>query len=159
MLADARIAEIIAAAARAWDMQDLDARVDVAFSSRLRSSAGRAVPSRGVVRLHAALAHGSPELLREVLIHELAHVAAHLRHGRTAAHGPEWRELVAIAGGKVRVRLPADTIPVTRRKRAHWLHQCPVCHASRHAGRPVRNWRCARCIAVGRGGELTIERV
>jgi predicted SprT family Zn-dependent metalloprotease len=153
------IADIVAEAAGAWGIPDLAAKVDVAFSRRLRSSAGRAVPARGTVRLHAALADGPPELLREVVIHELAHVAAHLLHGRTAAHGPEWRGLVRTAGGHVRVRLPPGTLPGGRRVRATWLHRCPVCEVARHAGRPVRNWRCRRCVDSGRSGVLTIERI
>ena len=157
--ADPNIAGIVAEVARAWDIADLAARFDVAFSRRLRTSAGRALPTRGVVRLHAALADGPPALLREVVIHELAHVAAHLLHGRTAAHGPEWRALVRAAGETARVRLPAGTLPGVRRRRATWLHRCPVCAIARHAGRPVRNWRCRRCVEAGRSGVLAIERI
>lgn len=151
--------EILAAAAQAWNAPDLAAGVDIAFSRRLRSSAGRALPTRGIVRLHAALADGEPELLREVVIHELAHIVAWQRHGRTAPHGAEWRALVHQAGGRVRVRLPAGTMPAAPRPRATWLHSCRVCDVSRHARRPVRNWRCRRCVDAGRSGELTIERV
>jgi ribosomal protein L37AE/L43A len=40
-----------------------------------------------------------------------------------------------------------------------YSHTCPVCQSRRVAGRPVRGWRCARCVEAGLLGNLTIRRI
>ena len=71
----------LSAFARTWGIPTLPARVTVHYSTRLRSSLGRCTPARGEVRLAAALATRDPDLHREVLCHEVAHVAVHIIHG------------------------------------------------------------------------------
>ena len=94
---------------------------------------------------------------------EVAHAAAAARFGaRIRPHGTEWLGLMRDAGFEPRTRipdteLPHDTLAATRR-RVFWQHRCPICEASRIAGRPVRGWRCAKCLASGLGGQLDIRR-
>lgn len=153
------IDDIIQEAASLWAEPLLAKQVEVSFSKRMRASAGRALCEHGIVRLHAALGESQRTLLREVLIHELAHVVVYRRYGPSARpHGPEWQQLVGAAGLEPRVRLPAWALPKDDNPAPTWVHSCPVCHSQRCAKRCVRNWRCARCLEAGLSGELTIER-
>jgi predicted SprT family Zn-dependent metalloprotease len=104
--------------------------------------------------------------LREVLCHELAHLAVYRLHGGSARpHGPEWRQLMAAVG--VASLATARTCAVVRptkpnaRKdyRSRFEHRCPVCQMVRFARRPVRSWRCAGCVAAGLPGLLTVTRI
>ena len=88
--------------ARTWDLPTLPEQVAITFTRRLKRSLGRCSPADRRVRVNARLLDGPPELLREVLCHELAHVAVHLLHGRSVRpHGAEWARLDAAR------RLPA----------------------------------------------------
>ena len=143
-----------------WNADRLADRLTVEVSSRLRSSVGRCYPERRLIRLAVCLIDGSRELLPEVLCHEAAHVVVYERFGRSVRpHGREWRRLVETAGFPARTRVPIEG-PVNRRNlRRWWRHTCPVCGASRTAGRPMRRWRCVACVDAGRGGELVITRL
>jgi predicted SprT family Zn-dependent metalloprotease len=129
----------------------------------MRVSLGRCLASQGEIRIAQFLLSGPPGLLEEVLCHEVSHAAATARFGgRIRPHGSEWRGLMRDAGFEPRTRipdteLPHDTLAATRR-RVFWQHRCPICEASRIAGRPVRGWRCAKCLASGLGGQLAIRR-
>ena len=129
----------------------------------MRVSLGRCLASQGEIRIAQFLLNGPPGLLEEVLCHEVAHAAAAAKFGaRIRPHGTEWRDLMRDAGFEPRTRipdteLPHDTLAATRR-RVFWRHRCPICEASRIAGRPVRGWRCAKCLAAGLGGQLDIRR-
>ena len=85
---------------RLWGVPDLTAGVSISFSKRMTRSLGRTRPGQGTVRLAHHLKDAPPDVLEEVLCHEVAHVAVHRRHGRSAKpHGPEWADLVQSAGG------------------------------------------------------------
>jgi predicted SprT family Zn-dependent metalloprotease len=149
--------------AQRWGVPGLERRLSVQISTRLRTSLGRYSSAQRELRVASYLLDGPPSLLREVLCHEAAHAAVYERHGRsTRPHGPEWQALMREAGFAPRVRIPAaelDGLPLpARRARILWEHRCPVCQASRVAGRPVREWRCAACRAAGLSGKLVIER-
>jgi hypothetical protein len=112
-----------------WGVPDLADSVTVELSRRFRSSLGLCRPVEGRVRLAAHLANGRPELLEEVLCHELAHVAVYRLHGRSVRpHGPEWKGLV---------------------RAARTTHQVPS-NASAMAGKKAefRN-RCERSLMAG----------
>ena len=146
-----------------WGLPGLADSVTVEFSRRFRSSLGRCYPIQRRVRLAAHLERGNDDLLEEVLCHELAHVAVYQIHGhRVRPHGREWKALVAMAGFEPRVRFqPGEGRfpPRPWRPRVRWEHRCPVCQVMRMAGRPVREWRCAKCYKAGRSGRLIITRV
>jgi predicted SprT family Zn-dependent metalloprotease len=149
--------------AQRWGVPGLEERLSVQVSTRLRTSLGRYSPAKGELRVASYLLDGPPSLLCEVLCHEAAHAAVCELHGRSARpHGPEWQALMRKAGFAPRVRIPAaelDRLPLpARRARVLWEHRCPVCQASRVAGRPVRAWRCAACRAAGLSGKLEIQR-
>jgi SprT protein len=147
-----------------WGVPGLERRVDVQLSKRLRTSLGRCVPSRGLVRLNRNLLKLQPGLLEEVLCHELAHVAVFERYGpRCRPHGPEWAALMRAAGltPRLRARLSQDVERLVTRdaqRRPVYEHHCPVCQATRLARRRVPQWRCAACLRAGLNGRLLIEK-
>lgn len=147
----------------AWGVPGLLDSVTVEFSTRMRVSLGLCRPIQGRIRLAAGLRNGNAHLLEEVFCHELAHVAVHRLHGRRAKpHGPEWKSLLVRAGYEPRVRVQEGDLrlPATFPKpRSRWEHRCPVCHARHVAGRPVRQWRCARCREAGLSGKLVITKL
>lgn len=157
--------------ARAWGLPDLAERVTFEWSTRLRRSAGRSLPERGVVRLADWLdraGRASQRVLLKVLCHELAHIAVYERHGRRVRpHGAEWAALVRAAGFAPTVRLAEchiqsialpTTAPRSPASRATYRHYCPICQMERRARRPVPRWRCRACSEAGLDGRLTIER-
>ncbi len=146
------------------------AGMPVALNPRLSRTLGRLVrrPCRIEIGPRAL---ASEKRLREVLTHEAAHAALATRDGATpqTPHGPEWRELMALAGypeargahwrcrslgGQSRPERPAkpEAPPPLH---DHW---CPVCQSSRTGRRPVKAWRCAACVAAGLDGKLEIIR-
>jgi predicted SprT family Zn-dependent metalloprotease len=140
--------------ARLWDVDLHD--VEIRYSTRLRSSLGRADLLRS--RISVASCVTSSAALRDVLRHELAHIAVRrlgVRGERT--HGPTWQQLVQRAGSTPR-RLA--TVAGFRRKEKNivYRHECPVCDFVRFAKRPVASWRCADCTAAGLDGKLVITK-
>ena len=92
--------------------------IDVRSSGRLSASLARAYLAEARVLVAVPLV-GSRHL-DEVLVHEVAHIVCHWRHGRTRPHGREWRALVEEAGQPARVRLHPDDVrlPPRRRRRS-----------------------------------------
>ena len=139
---------------------------DVWVNSHLRRALGRCVLATGRIDIRPDVASGRLSRLREVLCHELAHLAVHRLHGdRARPHGPEWRGLMAAAG--FAPAASARTCTVRRRmntrtrtnRHSRFEHRCPVCQMVRSARRPVRSWRCASCVAAGLTGVLMVTRV
>ncbi len=150
--------------AKTWELPGFEQRLEISFSSRLRSSLGRCVPRTREIRLAAFLREGPPALLQETLCHEAAHAAVYELHGAgRRPHGAEWRALMRAAGFEPRVRFPANllssALPQRARSEQLWEHRCPVCRASRVARRRVSAWRCAACRAAGQEGELVVTRL
>jgi len=146
-----------------WRVPGLATRVRVVVSPRMRTSLGLCAPARGEIRLARFLLEAPESLLLEVLCHEAAHAAVHVRHGRgVRPHGCEWRALMRSAGYTGRARMPAERLaelpPAARRRRVLWRHRCTGCGRERMAGRPVHDWRCLPCTRAGRSGELTVTR-
>ncbi len=127
----------------------LAARVRVAWSARLRTTAGRADFRASLITLNPHLrAHGEAEVDRTVR-HELAHLLAHERfpRRRLAPHGPEWRQACADLGIPGEARCHSLPFPATRRPRP-WLYQCPACRAEFPRTRRIR--RAVACLACCR---------
>lgn len=145
--------------AAAWRTPGLEKRIRLELSPRMRVALGRALPREKLVRINAAIVEHHPALVEEILCHEAAHVAVHeLYRDYRQPHGPEWQELMRLAGFEPRVRMElASPLPGSRAKNV-WEHQCPVCQARRTARRPVYRWRCAACVGAGLSGELTITK-
>jgi predicted SprT family Zn-dependent metalloprotease len=136
--------------------------VRIAFSERLTRALGRCTPETGSIRLNRKLSKANPGILREVLCHEVAHVAVWRLHGRSArAHGPEWRELMALAGYEPRVkwvRMPGSvSVRHPGREFTVYDYVCGVCGSSWTAKRPVSTWRCGACLDAGLEGRLEVH--
>ena len=101
-----------------WRVESMARTVKIEVSVRMRSCLGRALGSRRLVRLNVALlAPGGEVLLREVLCHELAHIAVYALHGRLPRpHGKEWKDLLRAAGYAPRVTVHRQTIPAPVRE-------------------------------------------
>ena len=145
-------------------MPDLARGLSIVPGRRMRRSLGRCEPATGTIRLHPQLYDERVELFREVLCHEVAHVAVHRLHGRRAKpHGAEWAALMHSVGFAPRATVDVGTLSKTlqraSRPRYAYLHRCPTCDARHRAGRVVRTWRCRKCHDAGRGGKLEIIRM
>ncbi len=142
-----------------WGLPELASYLDIKFSNRLRSSLGRARVDIRRVRLNPHLIKNDESLLDEVLCHELAHIAVYERFGTTVKpHGPEWADLVRMAGYEPRLRIEVSNV-TSQGSGKRYEHLCPACQALRYAKRPMTRWRCKRCVSSGLEGELMIRRV
>src|SRR5581483_7761805 len=159
---ETNIHDLLRDCAGRWGLPGFEQTVRVEWSRRFRRSLGQVHLERRVVRVSAELAGAPLTLLLEVLCHELAHLAARDLHGRDCQpHGPEWGALVRVAGFEPRRRIPwsAPSLPSQRAagRRRRYVHRCPVCQLQRTAWRPVRQWRCAACVAAGLSGRVEIS--
>ena len=103
-----------------WGLPELAQRVRIDVSARFTSSLGRAYYRTCSIRLHAQLL--DPEratLLREVLAHEVAHLAADMLHGsRIRPHGREWRDTFRAIGFPPRLTEPLSETGIAMPERA-----------------------------------------
>ena len=171
------IARLLQRLATLWKVPEL-AGIPVALNPRLSRTLGRLVghPWRIELGPRALVSEKRP---REVVTHEGAHAVLAMKAGPThpAPHGPEWRELMALAGysnatgahwacyrgtgqsPQQRQKHKQQQQPTPRTQSAiAYDHWCPVCQSSRQARRPVKAWRCAACVAAGLDGTLEITR-
>jgi len=163
---------------RRWGLPRSALDAGLRFNPRLTRSVARYRRENGVIEL-------GPRFVRlrarrkEVLCHELAHVAVDYIYGKRAQpHGSEWRKLVEAAGFVPTVRLSATpknhnqkavgtnvgapaTVLGSRQTTLRYVyeHRCPVCQMTQRARRPVNRWRCAECVAAGLAGDLEITRI
>jgi SprT protein len=156
-----KIGEWLAEWGESWTLPELVEKTRFETSGRLRSSLGRCQPQSGIVRIHPALLDEPEAMLREVICHEAAHVAAHLRHGTgVRPHGKEWRELMRAAGYVPRARIHVDGLSQSMRAalapKVVFEHRCGGCGMNRMAHRRMPAWRCRRCWEAGSGGKLQI---
>lgn len=148
---------------RLWGVRDLRQVLQLELSHRMRTSLGYYLPESLRIRISDVLLEGPPGLLEEIVCHEAAHAAVELLHGTgVRPHGREWKALMKQAGYEPRVRIPGEALGAAAQRAARrrwvWDHRCPICRAQRTGGRPVRQWRCVRCLEAGRSGELEITR-
>lgn len=157
------LARIIAELRSKWDVPNLFDAVSFSINPRLRTAVARWVIDAERIEFGPRFFSASVNHV-EVLCHELAHVAAVLKHGgRIRPHGAEWRELVRMAGLEPRTRLPKPSSTHRELRKLHRLpqryeHRCSVCQSVWYARRPVRAWRCGECAAAGLPGTLQISR-
>jgi len=169
-----RIEGILRRLATVWKALEL-VDIPVVLNPRLSRTLGRllARPWRIEIGPRAIV---SSKRLREVVTHEAAHAALAVKAGPTLApHGPEWRELMALAdypnakGAYWRCHKGAGRSPQQKQQQKQrpkprtpasiaYDHWCPVCQSSRLGRRPVKAWRCAACVAAGLDETLEITR-
>jgi predicted SprT family Zn-dependent metalloprotease len=144
-----------AAALDPLDLPELAGSVRVVWNSRLRTSAGRAWPGRALIELNPAIRPYGDDEIRRTLLHELAHLIAHVRSGRRriAPHGAEWRQAcrdLGIPGESARHRLPLTP----RRQQRRHSYRCPACgqiiRRARRLRTPAACLPCCRTHAQGR---------
>ena len=87
--------------------------------------------SRVLTALH------SPELVRETVLHEIAHALVGPRH----AHDAVWQAKARSIGSDGRRRMSASA----PRPVAPWVGTCPQGHATTRHRRPARPSSCTRC--------------
>jgi predicted SprT family Zn-dependent metalloprotease len=148
------------------------ADVCVVLTARFTRRLGSADPVARRIRLRSDAPEWSPKLLREVLVHELAHLVVHAQYGPVKAHGVEWQGLMRAAcmpAAAMRVG-PCDQQPTRlagerpgpakwgQRRRLLYAHRCPVCQMVRFARRPVPTWRCRACVEAGLEGLLEVTK-
>jgi len=102
--------------------------LSVVWNKRMRSTAGRAYYQELKIELNPKLAAISADELHRTLLHELAHLVAHVRNAsrKIAPHGVEWREAcrdLGIPNEKVTHDLP---LPVRKQAR-NWHYTCAHC--------------------------------
>lgn len=164
------VSDAVERLSQVWAAPELNASVRVRLSAHLRTSLGRATPATGRVSLHRALRDAPPEILEEVLCHEIAHIVAYrraraARARRPRPHGVEWAALVRAAGYEPILRAPRNWIAQPLQQTSApspartVLHICPVCQTQRFARRTVPAWRCAACVAIGLDGRMEAIRL
>jgi predicted SprT family Zn-dependent metalloprotease len=124
-----------------WGVARELADVGIEWCNRLQTAAGRAWFEPPRIKLNPKLLARVPGAVEQVLVHEAAHLAVHLRHGgRVRPHGQEWRELMQAAGLPPHAthRYPIQGLARTR----YWyLHLCVRC-GGRAILRQARRLRC-----------------
>jgi len=145
--------------ARCWDTPAKFPAISIEWSKRLRRALGRAYPERQLIRLSELLKTPEYEhLFHEVLCHEAAHIAVFETYGKGAtSHGPEWQELVRLAGFEPRLSHSVDSARSQEENHVLYEHICPICHTRRLARRPQLKWRCVACQNAGLDGEMAIR--
>lgn len=132
--------------ADAWEMPDLPRQVSFGYNSRLRTTLGRAIVEDRRVELNTRLLIEHPEELVTTFVHELAHVAVHIRYGAAAAHGFEFRTLMCAVGLSPAATHDLPTAHLKcRRSRYVYLHRCSDCGYSFIMRSVRRNVYCRAC--------------
>lgn len=108
------------------------------FSGRFTSKMGEARPAIGFVRFSKPLwVRATVEERRQVIIHEVCHVAAFARHGACQGHGHTWRALMVFCGVKPDRCHKVDNTDLRRRRRGSRAVVCG-CPGKTHTLGPVR---------------------
>lgn len=87
--------------------------------------------------------HTPAELVRDTLLHEIAHALA----GPAAKHGPAWKAVAVRLGATPKA---CDTAADTVVKPGDWQATCPGCQKVYHRYRRPRTLTGYRCRCVGR---------
>ena len=118
----------------------------VEWSTRLRSSAGRANYRDHLITLNPRLYEFGAAEIDRTLRHELAHLLAQFRSGRrrVAAHGEAWRAACEELGIGGEARCHTLALPVSRRE-PRYVYLCPMCAGKFPRVRLIR--RAVACLA------------
>jgi len=123
--------------------------VKIVWNRRMRSTAGRAFLNHAKVELNPKLLELGEEALEHVqqtLLHELAHLLAHQRHGHgISAHGVEWKQACADMG--IPGESATHTLPLpSNRQERKWRYSCPECGEVIERVRKMRGYSaCYTC--------------
>jgi predicted SprT family Zn-dependent metalloprotease len=145
--------QVLADWATSWRTPQLPGRVTVTFSGRMTKSLGRVRPMTGQIRLNSKLQTVPRRFLLEVLCHEAAHVAVHLLHGANAKpHGPEWQELVRIAGYQPATKLGHQALTQKAPQKtaiSRHRYRCRICQCDYFVRRKSSRLHCNLCYSAG----------
>ncbi len=131
---------------RAWEMPHLAQRARIGYNARLRTTLGRAVLDERRVELNPRMLRRHPGELVPTLVHEIAHVAVHMRYGAVAPHGVQWRVLMRAVDMSARATHDLPTDGLTRRRRRYlYLHRCSDCGYTFVARKVRRDYYCVAC--------------
>lgn len=117
--------------------------VEIAWSSRLTSSAGICYPGRRIIRLSTHYHHRFPEEVGSTLLHEMIHLVV-------PGHGPDfyaWIHRIHAMGGKVNRYAKERALP------ARWEYVCQRCGRRYPRQRRLKgrghHHRCRVCRMAG----------
>ncbi len=128
--------------------------VTVVWNPGLRTTAGMASWKDRKIILNPKLVEVSAAEVQRTLRHELAHLLAQHRAGRTRieAHGPEWKLACAALGIPNEAR--CHDLPFKRRKIGRkFFYACPECSTILARVRPIKKRvACVKCCRKYNGG-------
>jgi predicted SprT family Zn-dependent metalloprotease len=145
-----------------WGIPGFETLVRIRYNPRLRTTIARWVTRQKTVEVGRRFKQDRRRRA-EVLCHELAHAAVTAIYGSTVQpHGPEWRDLVRLAGFELRAsesRVRSQKMPTRNGNESPPLyeHRCPVCQSVRFGRKPAASWRCLECVRAGLTGQLRIR--
>lgn len=92
-----------------------------------------------IVFARRLLESGDDALIKDVILHEVAHALA----GPQAKHGPAWKRIAIAIGANPKSRTEAGSLAPAP---APWVGTCPACGATRELYRPPRRVvSCGAC--------------
>ena len=131
--------------------------IQVCWQPRLRTTAGRASLKERIIELNPKLVAVSASEVQRTLKHELAHILAQHKSGRTMkdVHGPEWQlacEELGIPGEHKCHTLALMKIQVKRKHK----YQCPNCKRVLKRVKPISNpLACLKCAMKYNNGKYS----
>jgi predicted SprT family Zn-dependent metalloprotease len=131
------------------------AEVRIEWTSRLKTSAGRADYSRKFISLNQRLFEFPAEIDR-TLRHEVAHILAQFRAGRRRIlpHGVEWQQACRDLGIAGEERCHTLPFPATRYA-PRFIYYCPNCRCDFRRVRKIKGAvACLACCRKHNGGEF-----
>jgi predicted SprT family Zn-dependent metalloprotease len=110
-----RIQEELDQVLQLWGVLDLTTAIRWRWYPRLRTTLGRAVFLDMLVELNPLLLARHPDQVRELLIHEAAHLVVQRLHGRQPPHGPYWKAYMRKAGASTHATHQLDVAGLKRK--------------------------------------------
>lgn len=134
----------------------LGRNIHVQWNSRLRTCAGRADFRKKLISLNPRLLDHSAAEIDRTLRHELAHLLAQFRAGRSRIlpHGAEWRDACRDLGIAGEVRCHSLPFPV-KTYAPRFVYRCPNCFLDfPRVHRVRRAVACLACCRIHNGGDF-----
>lgn len=121
------------------------------FSSRLTHSYGycNSKNKKIVISKPITKKECNQERFESVVFHEIAHVLAYLKYGKSVNHGSRWKKIFESLGGKDMPYEPPF-------KPFKYIMRCPICHREVFRRRKG-NFACGGCCRKYNGGKYDVK--